>query len=52
VVFYAVDFHGIKPIESDGISALQAKGSLSWLQNILQKCQTWANFSRRQSPRW
>ena len=42
----------LKPIESDGITATPAKGIPSWLKNSLQKCHTWANFSRRQSPRW
>ena len=41
-------------METEGglVTEPQAKGIPSWLQNILQKCHTWANFSRSQSPRW
>jgi hypothetical protein len=38
--------------EAGLVTEPQAKGIPSWLQNSLQKCHTWANFSRRQSPRW
>ena len=38
--------------EAGLVTEPQAKGIPSWLQNIPQKCHTWANFSRRQSPRW